>query len=489
MNKTTSLFVVLLMIAGAGCSTADEPYRYWTTKDGVKSNVRLQLVEQTDAEVTLQREGDGAKVTLPLSRLGAVDRRYLAARKAASTSSVEPSKAESAATDWPQWRGVDRTGKSRQTGLLKEWPADGLEPTWSISGIGEGYSTPTVADGTVYVLGALGDDEKIFALNVADGAEKWRADLGRKTEGGGFQGPRGSPTVDGNFVYAIGSDGELVCAKRNDGTVAWRKNLKRDFGGKHGGWDYTESPLIDGDKLICTPGGDTSTMVALKKTDGSVIWKGVADSLRGSGYTTAGYSSPIKATIAGVEQYLNFFHGGVLSFAATDGKPLWHYDHPANGTANCSTPIVQGDYVFAASGYGTGGGKAKVSRSGGSWRVSEEYFVPKFQNHHGGFVLVDGFLYGANDTSLLCVDWKTGAVRWQDRSVGKGSIAYADGMLYVRSEKGPIALVEASPTGYQERGRFSQPQPSGKQAWPHPVIAADSLFIRDQDRLLRFPLK
>lgn len=485
MKSIIPLFVALVFVTGVGCSNAQEPFRYWTTNDGVKSSVRLKLVEQTDTEVTLERETDGKTVTLPLSRLGAVDKRYLASRKTtAEPTPSESTSASAASNDWPQWRGPDRTGISSHTGLLKEWPADGLEPTWSVTGVGEGFSTPSVADGTLYVIGAQGGEEKLFALNIADGSEKWQATIGAKADGG-YPGSRSTPTVDGDMVYGVSSDGDLACVKRSDGAIVWRKNFKRDFGGKPGGWNYAESPLIDGEKIICTPGGDSATMVALNKADGGVIWKGSARGVN----TTAAFSSPIKATIAGVPQYVNFVHGAVVSFAAADGTALWHYDNPANGTANCSTPVVEGDFVFAASGYSTGGGKARISRSGGSWSVDEQYFIRKFENHHGGFVLVDGYLYGANNTVLLCVDWKTGDIKWQDRCVGKGSISYADGMLYVRGEGGEIALVEANPSEYRLQGKFSQPERSGQPAWPHPVIANDSLFIRDQGRMLCFPLK
>lgn len=480
--------LTILLSLSAAWSTADEPFRNWTTNDGVRSSTKLKLIEQNETKVVLERQVDGASVTLPISRLSALDQRYL---KSVAAKPAVTETASASNTDWPQWRGPDRTGQSQETGLLKQWPNGGPQLSWKVNGLGEGYSSPTIAGGTIYVLGAEGGSEKMFALNEADGSPKWNAPLGSVADGGGYKGPRGSATINGDHAYAIGSDGSIVCVRTTDGSEVWRKNMSRDFGGSPGHWAYAESPLIDGDKLICTPGGSTATMVALNKNTGAVVWKASAGELeRVSGdYTKAGYASPIKATIAGTPQYICFLHGGVVAFAAANGSPLWHYEHPANGTANCSTPVVQGDSIFAASGYGTGGGKATITKRGNEWRVSEDFFERKMQSHHGGFVLVDGHIYGANDSVLLCIDMRTGAIKWQDRCVGKGSIAFADGHLYVRSENGPMALVEASPTGYVEKGRFDQPERSGKNAWPHPVIANGKLYLHDQDKLFCYNVK
>jgi outer membrane protein assembly factor BamB len=308
---------------------------------------------------------------------------------------------------------------------------------------------------------------------------------------GGHPGPRCTPTVDGDRVYALGSDGTLICADVGQGQVRWQKDIKKDFGGAYGSWAYAESPLIDGDVLVCTPGGNSATLVTLKKSSGEVIWKAPVTGImaKKGTYSTAAYSSVVVAQIAGVKQYVQFLAGGVIGVDAKDGKLLWHYEAPANGTANCSTPIVRDDCVFAASAYGNGGGLAKITRDGDTFTAKEEYFVKQMQNHHGGMVLVGDHLYGTGGAALFCVDFKTGKIVWQDRSVGKGSVAYADGHLVVRSEDGPIALVEATPTGYKEKGRFSQPDRSKEKAWPHAVIAGGKLYIRDWDVLLCYDIK
>ncbi|SMP51441.1 Outer membrane protein assembly factor BamB, contains PQQ-like beta-propeller repeat [Neorhodopirellula lusitana] len=495
MKTIVALIALLITSLSAATSLAQEStqqYRHWTTSSGRRSDVRLKLIERTTDSIRLQREDNQKIAVLPLQQLSQADLNFLnrLTSNSPTPQATPPQTTPSSASesDWPQWRGSNRDGVSTETNLLDQWPSGGPNLDWTVTGIGEGYSTPAVSNGHVFVLGAKGNSEQMFCLSAVNGNEVWSAPLGKKANGGGYPGPRGTPTVDGDRVYAIGSDGTLVSVNRANGTIAWKKNLKADFGGRCGHWDYAESPLIDGDRLICTPGGERATVVALRKSNGMPIWQGSAAELNG-GYTTASYASPIAATINGQPQYIVFLHGGVVGFDAKTGRGLWHYDAPANDTANCSTPLVIGNAVFAASGYGTGGGKAILTGKDQNWNTREEFFVQKFESHHGGFVFLDGYLYGTNNSVLLCVDWKTGDIRWQNRCVGKGSISAADGMLYVRGERGDIALVKATPNGYEESGRFSQPDRSDKNAWPHPVIANGNLYIRDQDRLLSFHIR
>jgi len=391
--------------------------------------------------------------------------------------------------DWPGWRGADRTGLSSETGLLKEWPADGPKLLWKIKGLGDGYSTPSLAGGRIYVMGTRGQTELLIAVDDKDGKRLWATEVGSLA--GSRPAPRSTPTVDGDRIYALSSDGKLLCADAVKGDMIWRKNIRADFRGSYGRWAYAESPLIDGDTLVCTPGGDSATLVALNKKTGEVIWKAPVRGAGGGrgGYSTAGYSSVIVAEIGGVRQYIQFLAGGVVGVAAKDGKQLWTYNKPASRSANCSTPIFRDGCVFAASGYNNGGGMARITRDGSSFTAKEEYFVRAMQNHHGGMVLVGDHIYGTGANTLLCVNFKTGKTAWQERSVGKGSVAYADGHLYVRSENGPVALVEATPTGYKEKSRFSQPDRSGQKAWPYPVIAGGKLYLRDWDTLFCYDIK
>lgn len=386
--------------------------------------------------------------------------------------------------DWPQWRGEDRTAVSRETGLLKSWPRGGPPLVWKATDLGGGYSTPSVAAGRIFGMSYRGEDEVVWALDEATGKQLWctRIAAARRVDRG--EGSRATPTIDSDRLYTLGVAGDLVCMEAATGKKVWHKNLVKDFGGRVPRWGFSESPLVDGDRLVATPGSKDATLVVLDKMTGKTLFK---SSVPGGG--PAHYSSVIIADVDGQKQYVQFLRGGVVGVAAKDGKFLWRYDNPANGTANCSTPIFHDSHVFAASAYGTGGGLAKLIKDDGKTRAEEVYFTKKMQNHHGGMVLVDGYLYGSNGSVLTCLDFKTGKVMWEDRRPGKGSIAAADGRLYYRAERGPILLVEASPSGYIEHGRFDQPNRSGKSAWPHPVIANGKLYIRDQGVVLCFDIK
>ena len=385
--------------------------------------------------------------------------------------------------DWPQWQGPDRTAISSEKGLVQEWSKDGPKMLWKAEGIGESYSTPTVASGRIFVMGNRERKECVFALAEKDGEQLWRYEIGDvRHNGGGYAGPRCSPTVDGDRVYALGLNGDFVCLETSSGKLLWRKDLVKDFKGAPGGWGYSESPLVDGDKLLCTPGGRTATLVALDKKTGEPLWKGLVP--QGDG---AAYSSIIAVTVEGQRQYIQFLSGGVVGLSA-EGKFLWRYDHPHNGTANCSTPIYHDGHVFAASNYGVGGGLAKLTRNGDKWEAKEVYFTRDMKNHHGGMVLLDGKLYGSNEGELVCLDFKSGEVQWREREPGKGSITCADGRLYYRNEGGPMFLVEVNEKKYVRCGRFSPPR-SGSPAWPHPVIANGRLYIQDQDKLMCYDVK
>jgi outer membrane protein assembly factor BamB len=389
--------------------------------------------------------------------------------------------------DWPQWRGPDRTNVSTETGLLQDWPKEGPPLAWQVDFVGEGYSTPTVAGGRVFVMGNRGQSEYVLALSEADGGLVWSATIGpiRSNGGGGnLGGPRCSPTVDGDSVYALGLNGDLVCLEITTGRERWRKDLAKDFGGSFGTWGYSESPLIDGDKVVCTPGGKDATLLALNKKNGSVIWKCPVP-----GGEAAGYASMIAAEVNGAREYIQFISGGVVGVDG-DGKYLWRYIAPSCGTANCSTPLFHDGAVFAASSYNTGGGQARIKVEGDKVTAEQVYFTRQMKNHHGGMVLVDGYIYGADDPGLLtCLDWKTGKVKWSERKPGKGSIAAADGRLYFRNEGGPMLLVEANPEKYVEHGRFEQPVKSGTNTWPHPVIANGKLYLHDQQFLYCYDVK
>ena len=406
--------------------------------------------------------------------------------------------------DWPQWQGPDRNAVSKERGLLKEWTQEGPPLAWKIKGLGGGDSAPSIAAGRIFGMSNRGNDEGgndqvIWALSETDGSTVWTTRLGpafpqRMPQG--QEGPGCTPTVDGERLYVLGLGGELACLQVRDGKIIWQRSLQRDFGGQVPTWSFRESPLLDGDKVICTPGGEDATLVALDKLTGNTIWKSQVP-----GNPKAAYASAIAFDLDGQRQYVQLTQKTLVGVAAADGKFLWRYDRAANSHGiNCSTPVHHDGLVFAASAYGAGGGLLKLSRNAadGGVKAEEVYFSKKMQNHHGGMILVDGCLYGANGGNeggaLVCLDFQTGNVLWDERDSSerrapKGSLALADGRLYYRTEKGTLLLIEPNPKQYVERGRFEQPDRSEKPAWAHPVLANGKLYVRDQDVLLCYDVK
>ncbi|HEV3025875.1 MAG TPA: PQQ-binding-like beta-propeller repeat protein [Pirellulales bacterium] len=394
--------------------------------------------------------------------------------------------------DWPQWRGPNRDGVSTETGLLDHWPEKGPPLAWQAKGLGGGYSSVAVADGSIFTMGKRDGKECLIALSAKDGVVLWATPLG------GASDPNGTPTVDGERVYAVGLQGDLVCAETANGRIVWQKNYGRDFGGQMmSGWGYSESPLVDGDKLICTPGAGNAILTALDKRTGNVLWKAAWPGTVGDrGKDGAGYSSVVVSQGAGVRQYVQLIGRGLIGVSATDGRVLWTYNRVANGTANIPTPIVKGDFVFCSSGYGTGAALLKLVKDGSGVKAEEQYFLEasKLQNHHGGMVLVGNHVYcghGHNEGFPLCLEMLTGKIAWEPgRGPGSASAAItcADGHLYFRYQNGVLALIEAKPDMYVLKGSFQIPVVNGN-SWPHPVVAGGRLYLRDQDALLCYDIK
>jgi len=392
----------------------------------------------------------------------------------------------SRAGDWPQWRGEKRDGHSTDKGLLKQWPADGPKLLWKSKGIGGGFSSVSVTQDRIFTMGDGPDSSYVYAMNEADGRQTWAAKVGRTEGGGGYPGPRCTPTVDGDVVVALGQYGDLVCLETKGGTENWRKNLQKDFSGRMmSGWGYAESPLVDGDRVVCTPGGKDGAMVALDRKSGKELWrcKEFKDS--------AAYSSIVIGDIGGVRQYVQLTDANVVGVSAKDGRLLWQA--PRRGqTAVIPTPIVYQDYVYVTSGYGVGCNLFKINKSGDNFSPQEVYANKVMVNHHGGVVRVGEYLYGYSDgKGWTCQEFKSGNSIWAEKKLDKGAISFADGHLYLRAErgKGTIMLIEASPKGFIEKGHFDQPDRSDQQSWPHPVIANGHLYIRDQDALLCYDVK
>jgi outer membrane protein assembly factor BamB len=403
--------------------------------------------------------------------------------------------------DWPQWEGPDRNAISKERGLLKEWPRDGPPVAWKAKGIGAGMGGIAVSRGRIYTTGDRDGTAWLYALNESNGKLAWKAMIGRGGKLGFIftpSGPRATPTVDGDRLYILSQRGDLVCFTTK-GKEVWRKDYVKDFGGIVPVWGFSESPLVDGDKIICTPGHPDATLIALDKRTGKPIWKckvpeGPTNRRYGNA-STAAYSSAIAIDFEGVRHYAQLTATTLVGVAASDGKLLWRYDRPANThRITCSTPIYHDGTVFASSAYDGGGGLVKLSKDGkGGVKAKEVYFTTKMRNQHGGMVLHDGCLYGADGGNeggmLACLDFKTGKELWRTRKAPKGSVALADGRLYYRAENGIMLLIEPNSKEYVERGRFRQPDRSREQAWPHPVIANGKMYIRDQDVLHCYDVK
>jgi outer membrane protein assembly factor BamB len=483
-----------------------------------------------------------------------------------------------APTDTPQWRGPNRDGLFPDKGLLKEWPTGGPKLAWTAEKLGKGMAGVSIANGTIFTTGGRNRGQYIIALDATTRAEKWSAKI---CEQGGE--PRCTPTVDGGLVFAVSTEGDVVCVKASDGEEVWRKSYTRDFGNPpRPGWEFSESPLVDGDKLIVIPGSSEAVMAAMNKKTGDVVWK-TAAVLSGKGHDGAGYTGAVVSNAGGIRQYVTMVGKGAIGVDAATGKLLWHYNRVANGTAVIPTPLVWDDYVFVSSGYSTGAALLKIVKDSGAtpaapaapkvdeakvaewtkklaelkatdaknreargktkqgtpeWEAAdkpvqaikpeiakaeselnkakgvtdteskvgkiagspviaqEQYWLNAgvFQNHHGGMVRIGDYIYagkGHNNGFPICIEWKTGKVAWEkERGPGKESAAViaADGNLYFRYQDGIMALIEASPKGYVEKGAFKLASVKSN-SWPHPAIYDGKLFVRDQDVLMCYELK
>jgi outer membrane protein assembly factor BamB len=401
---------------------------------------------------------------------------------AAAACAVVTMSAQSASTDWPQWRGAGRDGVSRDTGLLRQWPRSGPSLAWSATQLGTGYGSIAVAGDRVFVQGMKNRQSVVTSLDRASGKAVWSVALGSAQENDRGSGPRGTPTIDADRVYVLTENGDLVCLMVADGKIVWRRNILKDFGGRNINWLVSESPLVDGNRVIVMPGGRNAGIAALDKMTGATIWatKELSDE--------AGYSSPVVADVQGVRTIMAFTGNAAVGVRATDGRLMWRYGNASNNTANITTPVYANGKVFFTSAYGTGGALLRLQAKGEAVTAEEIYFTRNMQNHHGGVVLVDGYLYGFNNSILTCMEFATGKVLWRDRSVGKGSVAYADGHLYVLSEDNVVGLVEATPAGYREKGRFTIAD-QGWPSWAHPVVSGGRLYLRNQNVLASYDVR
>ena len=395
------------------------------------------------------------------------------------------------AADFPQWRGPQRNGVVKETGLLQEWPKDGPKLLWQVNDIGSGYSTPSIVGDRIYLLGNEGlENEFALALSTKDGSRVWSAKLGKvgnPKQNPSYPAARSTPTVEGDVLYTLGSDGDLVCLETAKGKERWRKNLRTDFGGKHGEWAYAESPLIDGDALVCTPGGSNATIVALNKKTGEVIWKCALPEA-----DDASYSSIVIADLGGVKQYVQFLSKGLVGIEAKTGKLLWRYERSAKGSpAVIVTPLVSDGYIYSGA-FRASCALVKPVTKDGAFAVEEVYSNNKLPFGLGGVVKVGDYFYGSSSKSAMCVEFKSGAVKWEESALGPCSWLVADNRIYVHAESGEVALIEPASEAYREKGRFTPTNPPTRdqsKAWAYPVVANGRLYIRESNSLWCYDVK
>lgn len=406
--------------------------------------------------------------------------------------------------DWTQWRGQQRDGKSSETGLFGNWGADGPPLLWTAEGVGEGYASVSVADGVIYTTGNFDEGQAVVAVDAKSGQVVWKQSVTEKAPRHGYEGSRSTPSIDGDRLYVVASSGAIACLSRDTGKVLWERDFDQWNGKMMSGWGFSESPLVDGPHVLCTPGGNDAIVVALDKMTGKDVWATKVPNFESEDGTNgkslkdgAGYSSIVISNGGGTKQYIQLVGRGLIGIRASDGEFLWRYQPVANATANIPTAVVQGDYVFTSTGYATGSALLKLSADGADKvKATEVYWLDgnKLQNKHGGMILVDDHIYcgtGNGNGLPICVNMKTGDIAWgPERGVGNGetSLVYADGHLVLRRDDGTVILLRATPEKMDVVQSFKPSFQQGK-SWAHPVISGGRLYLREQNKLMCYSLR
>jgi len=383
--------------------------------------------------------------------------------------------------NWPQWCGPNRDSISPDKRLLKRWPEGGPRLLWKATGIGIGYSSPVVCDDTVYITGDIGDDLVITAFDMK-GKEKWKVVHDKAWTAERYPGSRSTPTIDGGKLYLLSAHGLVGCYSARTGAKRWTVDLKERFKRKPPGYGYSESLLVYKDLVIVTPGGE-NCIVALDKSNGRTVWtsQGLNEG--------ANFSSPIGFTYKRIPMIVTMTAKAMVCVDARTGWLLWRNERVAETTrAICATPVYYDGYVFGATGYNNGGVCIKLSVSRGKLKAEQVWDTKDIVTHHGGYVIVDGYIYGSRNNSWSCLNLKTGKLMWNEKGVGGGSICYADGMLYTFSERnGRMGLVVATPEKFILTSEFSV-EGEGK-SWAHPVVIGKRLYLRYDENLYVFDVK
>ena len=391
------------------------------------------------------------------------------------------------AGDWPCFHGPKRDNKSPETGLLKAWPEGGPKRLWTASGIGHGYSAVSVTADRIFTAGMIEKETHVFALDLS-GTIVWRRPNGKSWQAGerqrwamGHAGSRGTPTVDGDTVYHLGEMGRLAAFDARTGDERWHLDLLETFKAPRPKYGFSESVLIQGNRLFCCPGGTEGYIVALDKRTGRTLWTNaeIKDPI--------GYSSPVLCTVDGVEQLISLSAARVFAVRPDNGKLLWDYEFANSRKNNVTDIVVKDGLVHAASPYGKGSVLLRPRRKAdGRFAVESVWTNKLLDNHHGGVILLDGHLYGAGHQSRgwTCLEFRSGRKLWQ--SPGKGSLTYADRMLYCLDERGTLSLVRPTPEKWDAVSSFKVPSGGKGLHWAHPVISRGRLYVRHSGKLYAY---
>lgn len=402
--------------------------------------------------------------------------RILAALALVTTRLALPTWAE----DWPQWRGPNRDGISREKDLLASWPDDGPRKLWSVEGVGKGFSTVVVVGDRLYTTGVIDGEGRLVAVDPKDGRILGKASYGSdSTEGGGYPGSRSTPTVAGGRIFVMSGTGVLTCFDQKSGQKGWQVDTFKEFGGRQLQWNVAESVLVDGKHVICTPGGQDALLVALDAASGKLAWR-----TRGLDSKSA-YCSPLLTDHNGARMLLTMVEFGAIGVDPDNGKLLWKHAHKNRYAVHAATPVYTHGRVIVSSGYGHGTEMLRLERNGTDVAVGWEQ--KSLDNHHGGLILIGDDLYGTNDRGLVCLDAGTGQVRWSEPKTGKGSLTAADGLLYVYSEKGIVTLLKPGAKGAEIKGTLRITE-GDAQHWAHPVVANGRLYIRHGNALMAYAI-
>lgn len=401
------------------------------------------------------------------------------------------------------WRENNRTGVSSETGLLKSWPTDGPKLLWANPDLMKGYSSVSFGNNTIFVTGMKDTSDILFALDM-NGKIRWQTPMGRAWNES-FPESRATPTVEGNRVYTCSGYGDLACIDATTGTVIWSYKASELNKGTYGRWGIAESLLLDGDKLYFSPGGPETMTIALDKNTGKLIWKSASTGDK------PGYLSPILVTYAGEKIIISVSLQNTYAVDASNGEILWKVGLPqpkprrtarpsqGNGPAAprdlimCVTPLFQNGRAYVTGGYDVGGQMLEIAPDGKSATVAWTDSI--LDVHHGGVVLVNGYIYGSNwlnnsDGNWCCIDWNTGKKMWEEHWNCKGSVIAAEGMLYIYDEKyGNVGLVKATPEKFELISSFKITQGTSGPFWAHPVIHNGVLYIRHTNALMAYDIK